>query len=87
MVQMMGGYGGMMGDFGNGFWGVGVIGMVLQLAILIGVIYFIVHLARRFTHQQHSNKPNNALEILEERYARGEISEEEFKKMKNVLTK
>lgn len=80
---MMGGYGGMMGGYGNGFWGMGVIGMVLQLAILIGVIYFIVHLVRGFTNQQHSKKPNNALEIVEERYAKGEILEEEFKKMKN----
>lgn len=83
---MMGGYGGMMAGYGHGFWGMGLIGMVLQTAILVGIIYFIFRLLRNVTHQQ-SLKSNNALEILKERYAKGEISEEEFTKMKDVLTK
>lgn len=83
---MMGYYGGMMG-YGNGIWGMGLIGMLFQFAILIGIIYFIFHVVRSLINQQHSHKSNSALEIIEERYARGEISEEEFKKMKNTLKK
>ncbi|MEB3100794.1 SHOCT domain-containing protein [Ferviditalea candida] len=77
---MMGGY----GHFFNGFWGMSIIGMVVQLAVVIGVLFLIVHFLRGFS-QQHANRPSTALQILEERFARGEISEEEFKKMREVL--
>lgn len=79
------GYGGMMGGGYEGFWWMGLIGMLLHLVVFVGVIYFIFHLIRSFTHQHHSNH-KRSLEILEERYAKGEITEEEFKKMKHTLT-
>lgn len=76
---MMGGYGGMMGGFG----GMGWIWMILQLVILIGIVYFIVTLVKGSTRQ--TTKNNKGIEILEERFAKGEISESEFNNMKKVL--
>lgn len=76
---MMGGYGGMMGGFG----GMGWIWMILQLAILVGVVYFIVTLVKGSTRR--TTKYNKGIETLEERYAKGEISELEFTNMKKVL--
>lgn len=84
---MMGGYGGIMGSYGNEFWVMGVLGILLQFIILIVVIYFIFHLIRITTQQQHSNQSSNALTILKERYAKGEVSDDEFKKIKDKLTK
>lgn len=70
------GYGyGMMGTFG-----------VIQL-ILIGLIIYVVF---RFLQSNHKNysysrTENAALDILNQRYASGEISEEEYIKKKKIL--
>lgn len=59
--------------------------MVLVLGIVISVIWGIVYVIRRST-RQHSNE-DRAIMILRERYARGEIDDQEFEQMKGVLTK
>ena len=67
---MMGGYG-MMGGFG---W----LGMLTMLLFWIGVIALVVWaLGNLFPARQATVDPD-ALEILKRRYARGEISHEEF---------
>ncbi|MEG6565418.1 SHOCT domain-containing protein [Thermoanaerobacterium saccharolyticum] len=77
----------MMWGLTNG-WGYGggivfgLIWMIIQVAIVVGAIYFIVSL---FQNKKGSNRSSNALEILKERYARGEISEEEYKERKRNL--
>lgn len=57
------------------------------LALLVGVFFLVKWLARSpRAHQVHALLPgNNALEILKQRYARGEINRDEFERMKQDL--
>jgi putative membrane protein len=95
MTFMMGGggWGGMMGPgmMGFGLMGWGGMGFgwmmllpVIFLVILIVGVYFIVTWLRG--EDKTSHVPNTALEVVKERYAKGEITAEEFKKMKRDLT-
>jgi putative membrane protein len=74
---MMGGYG-MMGGFG---W----LGMLTMLLFWIGVVALVVWaLSNLFPARQATVEPD-ALEILKRRYARGEISHEEFVQAREAL--
>ncbi|HVJ47594.1 SHOCT domain-containing protein [Desulfitobacterium sp.] len=53
------------------------------LIFLIG-LYLVWDYKTDFTHKCH-RRNDKALDILKERYARGEVSEEEFLKKKNIL--
>ncbi len=85
------GYGPMMGGwgFGHGFggWGMGLIGMIVPLVIFLVVIYFIYKLFNRTLHTRNFGMQSHheASEILAVRFARGEISEEEYQRLKNLL--
>ena len=73
----------MMGEFGMGWW------MPIIWIVIIGLIaWVVITLTRRAgsTNSQDSNKPISALEILKERYARGEIGKEEYEDKKKDLT-
>ena len=75
---MMQGWGrGMTGRWGTGFWWIGGLVFMGLLAWLIVVI-----LRRSAKNHYHEE---SALEILKERYARGEISKEEFDRMSRDL--
>lgn len=63
--------------------GFGIIWLIIQLAVVIGVIYLIIYLIKN--SNRSANTRSNALEILKERYARGEISEEEFEEKRKKL--
>lgn len=65
---------------GFGMMGGGLLGLVL-LGILI---YFIVG---QINNNSLSNKRKDPLEILKERYARGEISEQEYEEKRRFLNK
>ncbi|WP_427340030.1 SHOCT domain-containing protein [Caloranaerobacter sp. DY30410] len=70
----------MMMGFGMGCGG------ILGLLLLGIVVYFIFRYAneRRYNGNYGYDK-NDALEILKERYARGEITEEEYERKKKML--
>ena len=71
--------------FGMGAWGgAGWLGMILHAAIIIGIVYLVYRLIKRLTETTHSNG-NNALKILEEEYALGKITREEFLEKRQVL--
>ncbi len=72
---------GHMGDFGWG-WDMGI-GMLLYWGLLIAVIVALVRLASGQSRSQSAEK--TALELLKERYARGEIEREEFLQKKQDL--
>jgi putative membrane protein len=78
---MVHGYGYGMHGFGMGM-GLGwIIGLIL-LVVIIGLIFKVIN--------QNSNvgsqpRDKSALDILEERYARGEINKEEFEQKKRDI--
>ena len=76
---------GMMRGFGCGMVGIGFIFMVAFWAL---VIWGIVSLIRWFAAMAGNNplaQGSSALEILKQRYARGEINKEEFEQKKKDL--
>ena len=81
--MMMGfGYGGM----GYGGLGFGIVGMIIQLAIIAGIVWTVVYLIKHATRKDSNFAPgSNARELLAERFARGEITEEEYKRMRDLL--
>lgn len=85
------GYGsGMMnGNFGFGMMnGFGGIFMILLWVVIIGLgVWLISNLVSRTNSQPPSNLPSveSPLDILKKRYARGEITKEQFDEMRRTL--
>jgi putative membrane protein len=79
-----GGYGmgpGMMGGYGYGYGGMF---MGILFLILAGVaIYYIVQSVRSKSGVGHANESH--IDILKKRYAKGEVTKEDFDRMKNDL--
>jgi putative membrane protein len=76
--------------FGAGpwFWGFGLIGLVLRVAIWGGLIMLGLSFFRRMAGRsaRYGNHwDSSSLEILKQRYAAGEISREQFEEMRRVL--
>jgi putative membrane protein len=69
-------------------WGVWGIGMMLMMLIFWGLVIVGVVLAIRWLASQgrESRPTDAALDILRQRYARGDISKEEFEAKKRDLT-
>jgi putative membrane protein len=78
--MMYGNYPGMMGDYGWGFGGL-FMGLLTLIIVLI-IIFFVYNYIRNGSINVLKETP---LEILKKRYAKGEISKEEFEKMKNDI--
>ncbi len=83
---MMGGFGGGMG--GLGLFG-GLLSTLLMLGLLVGLVFLGLWLWRRFRDsegvgswtQPHGGLQTSAREILQVRYARGELTREEYQNM------
>ncbi len=80
---MMGG-GGMMGFGGMGLLG-GIIGLILNLAILVGIVVLVVWAVKRFTAGNSPSGMQTPREILQARYAQGEITREQYQQMLSDL--
>ncbi len=83
---MMWGYGhdwGMMGGWGGGAFNM-IIWPLVLVALVIGAIWFV----RSPSYGGAGQLPrrSSALDILEERYARGEINRDEFLKKKQEIS-
>jgi putative membrane protein len=74
----------MAGRAGAWMWGWMILGWVLVIAILTAVVIAVVWAARRAGGG--SRQADSLLEILKKRYARGEISSEQFGVMKRQLS-
>ena len=85
------GYGpGMMGgNFGFGMMnGFGGVFMILLWIVIIGLgVWLVSNLVSRTNSQPPANLPpaESALDILKKRYARGEITREQFEEMRRTL--
>jgi putative membrane protein len=76
----------MMWWFGYpGGWGIGM--MILMFVFWGGIIALIVWAVSRFTrnHKNRVSGKQDALDIAKERYARGEITKEQFEQIKKDL--
>ena len=85
---MMWGWPNMMGGFfGGGIsWTVIILGFIFFILIIIGIILLIVWLIKRVIHSGTEGKTgNNALDILKERYAKGEITKDQYESIKKDL--
>ena len=68
---------------GIGWWPwIGGVWMFLFLAVIIGLIVWGI---TRLIGQDTIKTKNSALDLVKERYARGEISKEEFEQIKKDL--
>ena len=69
-----------------GFWGAWGIGMMLFMLLFWGLVIVGVVLGIRWLISQgKESRSDSALEILRQRYARGEINKEEFEARKRDL--
>jgi len=69
-----------------GFWGVWGIGMMFFMLVFWGLVIVGVVLGIRWLiNQGKEPRADSALEILRQRYARGEINKEEFEAKKRDL--
>ncbi len=70
---------GMMGAFG-------LIGLLFNALIIVGVVVLIVWAVRRFSGSgNHASMIQSPREILQARYARGEITREQYQQMLSDL--
>jgi putative membrane protein len=82
----------MIGDgmHGFGMWGFGhfgwlgmVLGLILNLALIVGVVLLVIWLVRRVSGAGAGGSPSvqSPREILQARYARGEITREQYQEI------
>lgn len=70
------------GPAGGAGWFFMVLAMITFWALVIGLVVWVV---RQFRPASGQGQRSTALSILEERLARGEIDEEEFRRRKQTL--
>ena len=84
---------GMMGGYGYG-WGFGLLHTAISVAVIVAIVFFAIWALRAITgtgHRHHTMAPppgpprSPGLDILEERYAKGEINREEYLEKKKDL--
>ena len=71
------------GDFGMGFGGGGIFMILFWGLVILGVVYFVKMLLGGGSTEE--KKSESAQEVLEKRFARGEVSKEEFEDAIEVL--
>ncbi|WP_410511303.1 SHOCT domain-containing protein [Paenibacillus sp. BR2-3] len=64
-------------------YGMGIFGILLNLLIIIGVVYVVIKLVKGEGLVRASDSTPE--KILAERYAKGEITDDEYKQMKERL--
>lgn len=69
----------MMG--GGMMYGFGWIGLILNIAIIIGIVILVVWAVKRFTSGSTSSSGQTPREILQARYARGELTRDQYQQI------
>lgn len=67
-------------------YGMGGFGMLMMLGLFVLIIMAVVLLMRGSNHSQHRQSSSRPIDILNERYARGEIDHAEYEERKSRLT-
>lgn len=66
----------------------GPLGMLLLVLLAIAVVSILIRISRTIFARDGLNKDSrDSLEILRARFARGEISEEEYQRMREILSR
>jgi putative membrane protein len=73
---------GMMGG-GTGIWM--IFGMIFWIVLIAGIVLLVIWAIQRSVGGDSNRPAESALEILKKRYARGEISKEEFEEKKRDI--
>jgi putative membrane protein len=73
----------MMWDFGTGLWW--AFGGVFMILFWVGLIVLIVWGVIKLSKGSETSSKKEPLDIAKERYAKGEISKEEFEQIKKDL--
>jgi putative membrane protein len=71
----------MMGYGMMGGYGFGLIGLLFNLAILVGIVILIVWAVRRFSSGTSLSGGQTPREILQMRYARGEVTRDQYQQI------
>ena len=62
-----------------------LINLVISVVLIIGVIFLVIWIVKRLSNNNSEREFNNttlsAVDIAKERYAKGEITREEFQKL------
>lgn len=77
------------GPFGTGWSNFGFIMFWVRPIISFGLFILMLYIIYKlfFSHRLNFVPKNRNLEILTERFVKGEISEEEYKRMKEIVQK
>jgi putative membrane protein len=76
---------GMMGGWGMGWFGM-IFMLVFWVLVIVGLVFLIRWLIQATKGEKDASRGSyKAIDILKERYARGEINKEEFEKIKRDL--
>ena len=74
------------GMIGWGFgWGWYIVMVAFWIAVIMGIVFLAQRISKKSVSGHERMKEDSALEILKKRYARGEISKEEFEEKKRDL--
>jgi len=77
---------GMMGGWGMGWFG-GIFMIVFWVLVIMGLAFLIKWLIQTTKGASPEQGSSGALDILKERYVRGEIAKEEFEQMKKDIAR
>lgn len=61
------------------------LGLLFMVLFWVFVIAGIIYLVKWLMGQRIATRPESSLEVLKRRYARGEITKQEFEEMRRVL--
>jgi putative membrane protein len=75
------------GGWSGGYFPGGIFSLLIWGLVVGLIVYLVVRLIKTQTHPSNGSSQDrtDSLSILKSRYARGEISQEEFIKMKQLL--
>ncbi len=73
----------MMNEFGGHYWGMGW-WWIIVLFIIVAIVWMALKAVEK-TRNRNTSFAKTPLDILKERYARGEIDKQEFEEKKNIL--
>ncbi|WP_432666035.1 SHOCT domain-containing protein [Wukongibacter baidiensis] len=77
----------MFGPSNNYLWIWMFAAHIIGLLIFIGIIILVIKLINKNTMVQNHSYPSKSLDVLNERYIKGEINEKEYLYMKKILNK